>query len=223
MDRRQIHAALCCSSMCPHRADPFHLLLSAKASEQHRSASNDASRRDLHREAVLRVAKHRCGITEEGVQRQSQTDSGDHARAGVSWAAARTSHVQKSPGASQVPLLIEGCCDLQTDASMELRHHVHSSAGGLCVSHGSDRLVQSICRFSQAVEQPGGCLLYRGFRGSGRALRETRDIQHRSRGPVLLDRICQCGTEQGDTIQHGRERKSPRQCFRGALVEISKV
>jgi hypothetical protein len=223
MDRQRTYAAFCSGSVRSHRADPLYLLLSAEATERYRFAFNDISRRDLHRETVLRIAKHHCYTAEEGTQCQSQADSGHHARAGVSRAATRTQHFQKSPSASQVPLSVERCCDLQTDASVELRHYVHSAAGGVCVSHSSDRLVQPIRPFSQAVKQLGGCVLYRSFRGSGRALREPRDIQHRSRGPVLFGRFCQCDTEQGDTIQHGRKRQSPGQYFRGALMEIGEV
>ena len=43
------------------------------------------------------------------------------------------------------------------------------------------------------------------------------------RSPVLLNRICQCSIEQGNPIQYGRERKSPRQYFRGAFVEVGEV
>ena len=223
MDRPRTCAAFSCSSMCSCRAASGYLLLRAKASERHGFTFHEVSRRDLHRETVLWIEKHHCDIAEKGTQCQSQADSGDHERSRVSWATTGASDFQKSSGASQIPLPIEGYSDLQTDASMELRHHIHSTAGGVCVSYGSDGLAQSVRPFSQAVEQSGGDLLYRGFRGSHRALWEARNIQYGPRSPVLLDRICQCSIEQGDPIQHGWKRKGPRQYFRGAIVEVGEV
>ena len=223
MDRTGTCAALSCSSMCSRRTASRYLLLRAKASERHRSTFHEVSRRDLYRETILWIAKHHCDIAEKRSQCQSQADSGDHERSGVSWTTTRTADFQKSSGASQVSLPIERNNNLQTDASMEFRHHVHSPAGGVCVSYGNNGLLQSVCPFSQTLEQLGGHLLYRGFRGSGRALREAGDIQYGSRSPVLLDRICQCSLKKRDPIQHGWERKSSRQYFRRAFVEVGEV
>ena len=111
----------------------------------------------------------------------------------------------------------------QSPASVEFIRHIYPTEKRLCLSRRCNGLVQSTSSFASTLEQSGHSFLSRSVRGGHCHLRPAEYFQHRPRSTVHLTRVCECGTQQGHPIQHGRERESPRQYFCRTFVAIGKI
>lgn len=208
MDRRQTQTTLGSSSMRSHRVGSLQLLLQINSPEPRRFAPHETRRRALYRKAASRFSKHYCHTATRRENGHPKTHSRDHARNWLGGPTARPQYLQEPPGASQVSLLASRSRYLQASTGMEYRYYIHSVARRICISYGSDRLVQSSCFSSPAFEQPGRNFLHGGIRGGDREARTARDLQYRSGGPVFLTRVRQCGFKQRYSLQHGWQRAS---------------
>lgn len=223
MDRHQTSCFTCCDTVRPDRTSPFHLLLRRKASERPRSDSITAHRRTLYRKALPRLQDNHREAKENGASGQSKTGSGTHERAWTGWVSTGAQYFQTSPGTHKIPLSTKRHGNQTSYAGVELRHHVHPFARRLCLPDSRHRLVQPTGALPPSLEQPRWQLLHRSLRRGDSLLWEAGDLQYRSRGTVFLKGVRQCGIEQKHSVQHGRQRKSPRQYLRGTTMEVSEV
>jgi len=223
VDRRRTQTTFGSSSMRSHRVGSFQLLLQTNPPQPGGFAPHEARRRAVYRKTSSRVSKHYCNIAAGRGNGHPKTRSRDNARNWLGGPTARPQHLQEPSGATQVSILASRSRYLQTSSGLEYRHYVHSAARRIYLSRGGDRLVQSSCFGSSAFEQSGKHFLHRGLRGGDRETWTARDFQYRSRGPVFLTGICQCGFKQGDSLQHGWQREGSRQCVRGTIVAVGEI
>ncbi len=165
MDRRQTQTTFGGSSMQSYRIGTFELLLPTNSPQPGRSAPHETRGRALYRKAPSRFSKHYCNTAAGRENGHPKTHSRDNARNWLGGPTARPQHLQEPPGATQVSLLASGSRYLRTSAGLEYRYYIHSVARRVCLSYGSDRLVQSPCFSTPAFEQPGRHFLHRGVRG----------------------------------------------------------
>ena len=140
MDRRYTQQSLDRRPMQTHRAAPFELLLRVSNTERLRPHAHEASRRDLHGEALLRISADHARPAKRRARHQSKEDPRDHAEAGTDWEPTRSQHLEGAPGTPQVPVSSAGPRDLRTATSVEYRHHVHPIAERLRVPRSGDGL-----------------------------------------------------------------------------------
>lgn len=223
MDKYHSQRSLACSSMQTPWAPSFELLLRAGGAECLRSCPHESSRRDLHRVAFLRFPKDYAGVAKRRTPNQSQTDTGDYAEPWTGWESTGSQHLKGPSRPSQVSISSTRSRDLSSPASMELGHHVYPIEKRLCLPRCRNRLVQSTGTLPSSLEQSGDSFLSGGIRGGHSHLWTAGYFQYRPRSAVHLSRVCECGSQQGHPVQHGRTRKSPRQYFRRASMEVGKI
>ena len=140
MDRRYAQYLIDRSPVRAHRFAPIKLLLHAADAKRFNSHTYEESRRDLYREAVLRLSEDQARAAKRRTQRQSKTSPGDHAGSGPCKHPTRPQHVEEPPGTSQIPVSLARLRDHRSARSVEHRHHVHSAAKWLCLPGCGNRL-----------------------------------------------------------------------------------
>ena len=223
MDRYRTQRSLACGSMQTHGTPALESLLRAGGAERLRPRTHGAGRRDLHGMAFLRFPANSAGTTEGREPNQSQMSAGDYAGTRTRWESTRPQYLKGSSRPSQVSVSPPRSRDPKSPASVEFRHHIYPTEKQLCLSRRCNGLVQSTSSFASTLEQSGHSFLSRSVRGGHCHLRPAEYFQHRPRSTVHLTRVCECGTQQGHPIQHGRERESPRQYFCRTFVAIGKI
>lgn len=223
MHRRQLQQSFNYSAMRVDRARTLKLLLRRENTSKLRPFSDETCRRGLHGMALLWFSQNYAGAEKGRAYSQPEAYPEKHAISWIGRSTARPKYLENPPAAQNISLSSERGKCFQTLASLEHRHHLYSFAGRLCISRCSDGLVQSICTFSSSFEQPRNKFLFGSSRrGSGR-IWLSGNFQHRPRSTVHITRVCQCDTEEWNSLQHGRQRKSVRQYFCGAPLEIGEV
>lgn len=212
-----------CRSMQAAGAPSFKLLLRTAQAESLRSHAHATSRRDLYKMALLWISKDSASATERRPRNQSQTNSRNYAKTRARWKSAWAQYIKGSPRASQISLPFAWNRDSQPPGSMELGHNIHSVEKWLCLSRCCYRLVQSTGAFTPSLKQSRDGLLLGSVRGSNCHLWTTRHFQYRPGSTVHVGRICECGAQQGYSIQYGWPRTSSRQYFCRTPLEISKI
>lgn len=223
MDRKYAQNPIDRHSMQTHRGASFELLLRGTHAKRFSSYAHEASRRDLHGEAVLWVSEDFTGVTQRRTQCQSKTSPENHAELGVSWQSTWPKYVKEPSRARQISISLARSRNSMSTPRLEHRHHVHSAAERLRVSGCCHRLVQSASAFLPPFKQPGDHFLCRCLRGGDRDLWSTKNLQYRPGRSVYIPRICECCTRQKHSFQHGWAWAGPRQHFCGAFMEIREV
>lgn len=223
MHRTEAQLSVYCCTMQDHRTAPIELLLRASEANTVRVDAYEEGRRNLYSQTVLRLQKHLGKSTEGRTQNKPKTSPRDDADHGVSWEPTGAKHLEKPPGTHQVSVSLEESRDYHAPPSVELRYHLHPITGWLCVSDGSDRLVQSPSSLSPSLQQSRWSFLPRGFRRSSRDIWLAWNLQHRPRGAVHIGQVCESRDRQGDPLEHGRKRKSSGQHFCRTALEVCKI
>lgn len=223
MHRRTQRPAIDSGPVRPNGVAALELLLRARAIKHRDTAAPEKGRRDLHREAILRIQEDHASIAEGGLPRQSEEGAGHYARIGACRDPAWPSHLEEPSRAHQVSLPPSGSRGPQASTGMEHRHHLHSIASWLCVPCGIHRLVQSPGALIPTVQQPGHHILPGGIRVGYSKVWSSRDSQYRSRSPVHITGICRCRTGVRYSLQHGWSRKGTRQRLRRATMALCEI
>ena len=223
MDTRRKHRSLNCSAMQTSRVTSIELLLRAGIANRVRPPAHELCRRDLYRETLLWFSKNYAQASERRTQCQSQAHPKSDAQAELGRKPTRSPHFKGSPGTCQVPVSPTQLSNLWTTASVEHGHNVYSPTKWICLSCCCNRLVQSSGTLSSSFQQPGTGFLFGGLRGSDCHLWKARNIQYRPGCTVHLPGVCERGTWQKHSFQHVRKRKSARQYFCRAPLEIGKI
>jgi len=223
MDRKRSLRSFDQGAVRPDRIAQSQSLLSSCARGRSRSRAHEAYRRDLYRKTLPWFQSDYPNPAQRRPLRQSETDPGDHAKAGTGWVSTWAQHLKKSPGTHQISVSFAGFDNCASPTGVELGHNVYSASRRFYLPRGSHRLVQPVGVGISAFKQPGRRVLRRSLRRGDRALWKTGDFQYRPGGAVFLSRIRRCHPKQGHPFQHGWAWASTRQYFCGTLVEIREV
>ena len=98
------------------------LLLQAGTTDRVRSVAHESSGRDLYGKALLWFSENGSDPSKRGAQRESQTNSKDHARAGTLWEPTRPQYLQTSSKTGKISLSSQRVCNLGTISSLEYRY-----------------------------------------------------------------------------------------------------
>lgn len=223
MDTKSKYRALYCRTVPASWAAPIELLLLSSISNKARSNAHESSRRDLYRETLLWFSKNPASSSKRRTSCQSQAHPRDNEKAQSRWKSTRSKHFKISSTTCQIPLSSKRLFNRWPPASMEHRYHIYSLKKRFCLSCGCNGLVQSTCTLPSSFKQfRNGFLLGRFRRGDSNTW-ETGNFQYGSRSTVYIRRICEGSIEQKYSPEHGRKRKSARQYFCRASLEIGKV
>ena len=223
MDRRNPQSSLNRRSVYPRWISAFQLLLRTNTSKCRRSDFDETSRRDLYCQALSRIAIYYRDIAKRRPQYQPETDPGHHERIGIGRKSARPQYVQKSSRTLKVSISTERSTHHQAIAGLEYGYHVHTPARRFCIPRGGYGLVQSFGACKPPLKLFGGQLLRRGIRRGCRSVRSPGDFQYRSGRSIFIAGICECGTQQGNKVQHGWAWASFGQYFCRAPMEVCEV
>lgn len=223
MDRHYSRSAFNCDSMQTPKDAQVKLLLRTGRANSSRVGSDQESRRNLYKMALLRFQADYAGIAQRGSWCQPQTGPKCHAETWLRRQATRAQHLESSPNAHQVSIFVAQPGVVQPSTSLEHRYYIHSAAQRFRIPRSSNGLVQPSGIVASSVKQLGCVFLLRGFRGSNCHVWAPWHLQYRPRGPVYFGGVCKCGAQQGYSLQYGWSRQSARQYFCRTAVEVCEI
>jgi len=223
MDRRRSQVSSHQCTVCSDRLAALELLLRGYRTGCYRPFINEAGRRSVYSLAVLRFSKSCCSPTARRAYGESEANSRHHASTWPSRTIARPCYFGKLSGTSQVSLLASRSQNCQTLACLECRHYVYPLTSRVCVPSGYHRLGQSIGAGQPVVEQSREFILCGSCGRSLQYIWTSRDFQYGSRRAIYKRGIRTSHTQSPHSTEHGRTRKSLRQCIRRETLEITEV
>lgn len=197
-------------------------VLSTSRRDGTQSAIDESNRRAPYRISLLWLATHHCRTEQTWLRGKRQADQAIDVCSGTASDCPISSHFQATSRTQKVSVLAQRTSHRTPVASSQFRYHLHKAAKRICLPCRSYRLVLPHDPGLEAFKLSRGSFLCRGLRrvfGMG----NSRNIQHRSRGSVHIDRVCRCSSFQGHTAKHGREGSSSRQCLCGKVLEVFEI
>lgn len=223
MDSRLAKLTFDYGSVQTHGAVSIKLLLQAGATNRLRTVAHESDRRDLYGKALLWFSENYPDSSKGRTQRQSQTNSKDHARLGALWEQTRPQYLETPSTTCQISVSSPKLYNLRPITGLEHRYHVHPSTKWFCLPGCCNRLVQSAGALAPLIKQSRNSVLLGSLRRGDCQLWEARNLQHRSRGTVHIGRVRECSAWQKYSLQHGWQRKGSRQYFRRKTLEVCKI
>lgn len=200
-------------AMCPLGTQPQRPILCAEGIAGGGPRSDEANRRAIHTQTVLRFPADGGRTPAAGVGGQPKAGAAADAGDGVGGRVSQAAPISKQPPAQGISLSFARGCDYASRSSVEHGYHLHPVAFGFFVSGRDPGLVQPLCPVLAFVEHAGQWVLPGGVgRGAGRKT-APRVFQQRPRGAIYQSGIFRQAGASGNPGQHGWARAGVRQHF----------
>nr|GFD09247.1 hypothetical protein [Tanacetum cinerariifolium] len=132
-------------------------------------------------------------------------------------------HIETGAGAPDLSVFAPQAGSHAAEPGLGDRHHIRANGARLRLPCRHCRLVQQTGAGMARVDHARDRFLRRGIGGSAGALRETRDLQHRSGKPIHQHRVHRRPPAGKDCDQHGRQGLLARQRLRRAPLALGEI
>ena len=211
------------SAVRPTWGKPQRFVLHTGGAERGGSPGDEAYRRAIHADAVLRFSANDGPSEDAWYRSQPQAGAAFDAADGARGHLPEAAPVRELPAAQGVSLLAARGRREQSGPGVEYGYNLHPVAAWICVLGGDPGLVQPVRAHVAVIEHAGCGVLPGGAGGCAERTTTAGDFQQRSRGAVYKPGFHGPVGAGCDPDQHGWAWARVRQYLHGAAVAKRQV